>query len=286
MPSSASSRPTFPLIKSRCRTSLLKILAIAGIEPCLVCQNVTKGNSGVPVHLKPVTDLEGLLDYVGKDIGRNSRWLKRYDGIANKKARCRLSASLALREAAAGQMEEEQGDSSSRPRPTGATPPAPSSRGRGAWLETNVAARRRTTRHSAASRTGSASAAGQVRAFLEAHGESRFDPAWEDEAARARLEAAGKGHRFEQPMIQRAGFRKRAGTGDDASWDFFVLPEAWRSEVCKGHDPGTIAKTLLALGHLVPGEGGKAQVKPRVPRQGTPRLYHVKDTLLEAGDGA
>ena len=111
----------------------------------------------------------------------------------------------------------------------------------------------------------------QVRAFLELHGESRFDPAWEDERARTE-----RGHERDRPTLQRVGFRKREGDG----WDYYVLSEGWKNEVCKGLDPGMVARALAERGWLVRGEGTKLQVKPRVPGQGSHRLYHLKGSLL------
>jgi uncharacterized protein (DUF927 family) len=106
----------------------------------------------------------------------------------------------------------------------------------------------------------------QVRAFIEAHGNARFQPigtdndgAWEKTA-------------------NRAGFRRRDEKGN---WEFLVLPQAWRSEVCKGFDSSASAKGLAELGLLVPGENGKMARSMKVEGHGKKiRLYHLTSVIL------
>jgi uncharacterized protein (DUF927 family) len=74
----------------------------------------------------------------------------------------------------------------------------------------------------------------QVRLFLELHGDGRFDAAWDP-----------LNHRT---VINRVGFRRfKEGEG----WTYYVLPESWRVEVCKGLDPQMVAKTMAAHGWLL-----------------------------------
>ena len=64
-------------------------------------------------------------------------------------------------------------------------------------------------------------------------------------------------------VINRAGFRRRDVLTEDertgaktyGPWEYFVLPEAWRREVCKGFDHKAIARALAAQGGLVLGDG-------------------------------
>ena len=65
----------------------------------------------------------------------------------------------------------------------------------------------------------------QVQAFFEQHGTSRF-PEIGDELR----------------TINRCSWRRRDGEG----WEFLVLPEAWRTEVCRGIDSEMTAKALAA----------------------------------------
>jgi uncharacterized protein (DUF927 family) len=65
----------------------------------------------------------------------------------------------------------------------------------------------------------------QVRRFIEAHGEARFEAI--DEEARP-------------PVHNRAGWR--SGKGAEQEW--LVPPETWKSEICRGMDPVFVARVL------------------------------------------
>jgi putative DNA primase/helicase len=96
----------------------------------------------------------------------------------------------------------------------------------------------------------------QVRAFIEAHGASHFEAAWEDGAATERV-------------INRAGFRRREGGGE---WQYMILPEAWR-EVCKGFNAAALAHAMVKRGMIIPGAEERPAKKIAVPGYGKPRLY-------------
>ncbi len=106
-----------------------------------------------------------------------------------------------------------------------------------------------------------------VRAFLSAHGESRFQAAWEPKPT---------GH----STHNLAGYRRRDGDGkderkQDAPFDFYVTPEAW-GEVCQGFDGKALAATLAARGLLKrPDNGPHLARLVRVPGQEARRLYHI-----------
>jgi uncharacterized protein (DUF927 family) len=74
----------------------------------------------------------------------------------------------------------------------------------------------------------------QVRHFIEAHGDSRFED----------LDLPSDPDR--KPVVNRAGFRE--GKGEDRRW--YVPPEVWRMEICTGLDAHDVAKTLADLGML------------------------------------
>ena len=84
-------------------------------------------------------------------------------------------------------------------------------------------------------------------------------------------------------MINRAGFRRRDVLTEDprtgiktyGPWEYLVLPEAWRREVCKGFDYKAIARALAAQGGLVLGDGRNLPCNVRVPGLGLRRLMHV-----------
>ncbi len=113
----------------------------------------------------------------------------------------------------------------------------------------------------------------QVRAFIEQHGSARFEIS---------------GAAPEQRIISRAGFKR---SEDNGAWEYLVLPEVWRQEVCKGHDPSQIAKALAERGLLVPGSEGKHSRSMTIPGYKKMRVYHLRaaiigepDTPIEAGE--
>ena len=72
----------------------------------------------------------------------------------------------------------------------------------------------------------------QVQAFIEAHGTSRFE--WVGDGAPA------EGALGFSRIINRVGFRRRV----HGAWEYHVLPQAWRNEVCKGLNPRRVAEVL------------------------------------------
>jgi uncharacterized protein (DUF927 family)/phage/plasmid primase-like uncharacterized protein len=104
----------------------------------------------------------------------------------------------------------------------------------------------------------------QVRAFIEAHGASRFEDI----------------HATTEPrVINRAGFYR---TGENGEREFLVLPEAFKREVCHGFDAKVATAALLAAGWLQPGKDGKTSQKPRIPILGsTTRCYVLTNKMWE-----
>jgi len=109
----------------------------------------------------------------------------------------------------------------------------------------------------------------QVRAFIELHGSSRFVPLGESGAVD-----------FDQRTAFRTGFRRR-DTAD--RWEYLVLPEAWKAEVCKGLDARAVARDLIARKLIIPGADGKASRAERLPGVGQARFYLVSGAILEGG---
>lgn len=114
-----------------------------------------------------------------------------------------------------------------------------------------------------------------LKSFFEAHGRARFerirtnaDP--NPEAVAVRIDEAA--------IRDRCGYRveaERAGTV------FYVLPEAFRREICAGHNPDLVIRIARTHGALIPGENGRPQKKVRLPDypQGT-RVYALRPDLL------
>lgn len=117
----------------------------------------------------------------------------------------------------------------------------------------------------------------RVRLFLERHGMARFEPTWANEQ-----EAAAAAQHLREPrevrVTNRAGFRR---LNEDRTWTYYVLPEVWRAEVCKGLDAARVPRTLAELGHLKRGDGKNLASKMRIPGVGSPRVYKVLPSILE-----
>ncbi|WP_164271868.1 DUF927 domain-containing protein [Stenotrophomonas sp. B1-1] len=96
----------------------------------------------------------------------------------------------------------------------------------------------------------------RVRAFFEAHGESRLEP------LRYAQEAP--------PVRDRAGFRRFDEVGVT---EYLVLPEALKRELCAGFDLRQATRELITAGWLKPSPDGKASHPVRVPGLGLMRLY-------------
>jgi len=118
---------------------------------------------------------------------------------------------------------------------------------------------------------------GQVRVFIEAHGSSRFEN-WE--ANHRDLAGEMKGEK----IINRAGFKR---ANDAGAWEYFITPEIFKGEICKGLDARQVARVLVERGFLVPGGGGKFSRSLTVPGYGKLRLYHLRAEIMgDAGDGS
>lgn len=91
----------------------------------------------------------------------------------------------------------------------------------------------------------------QVRGFFEAHGASRFERL--DGSVVMKADDGGEDSPISdgRPVHNRAGFVR---TGADGGQEFLVLPEAFRTEVCKGFYPKTAANTLVDAGWIERGK--------------------------------
>jgi hypothetical protein len=49
--------------------------------------------------------------------------------------------------------------------------------------------------------------------------------------------------------------------GGESGWDYFILPEAWKAEVCRGFDAKTLAHAMILRGLLLPDRDGKHLAK-------------------------
>ena len=121
----------------------------------------------------------------------------------------------------------------------------------------------------------SARALEQVRAMIEKHGASRFVPV--DDSLRPLAPST--------PVNNRLGYVRRAE--DDGGGEvFYVLPEMFKNEICKGLDAARVAKELISAGALIPDHEGKSSQSIRFPGLGQKRVYVIDGTKLFANDVA
>jgi uncharacterized protein (DUF927 family) len=104
----------------------------------------------------------------------------------------------------------------------------------------------------------------QVRAFLVAHGMSRFVPAWAESVNGA------------VATSEIAGFRKQEGDG----WDYYVTTGAWQ-QICAGFNPQLISAVLAERGMLVVPNARHRAKSIKVPGHNKLRLYHLRAAFLE-----
>ena len=115
----------------------------------------------------------------------------------------------------------------------------------------------------------------RVVGFIEAHGSSRFEMLPDDEQP----DDDSQFQPLPQRTINRAGWRVEEGEVTE----YWVLPLAWRDEICKGIDPGHAAAVMAEAGKLIDAKPGRPATRRTVPGHGRIRVYVLRDVL--AGDG-
>ena len=71
--------------------------------------------------------------------------------------------------------------------------------------------------------------------------------------------------------------------GRGERWEYYVLPETWRQEVCKGLDAKAIAQAMADKKWLRT-DGGRLTHKPHIPGHGSTRVYIVNADFLSTPD--
>ena len=100
-----------------------------------------------------------------------------------------------------------------------------------------------------------------VKHFFEAHGSSRFESLEIDK---------------DQRIVNRAGFVRGDGRGN---FEYLVLPEVFKKELCKGFDPKQVAEILKTHKWIVPGGDGRASRKTHLSGSRRIRVYVFTDTM-------
>lgn len=131
----------------------------------------------------------------------------------------------------------------------------------------------------------------QVKGFIEQQGEGRFSwwhRAADDRAAktlhrvgiRRLVNEQGEPIKTDGQHFAEFGDSMPPAMGDDVRVEYFIFPEAFRTEVAAGFDPQAVARVLLEHGYLK-AEPGRLTVKPRLPGAGPSRCFHVLPTIME-----
>lgn len=112
-----------------------------------------------------------------------------------------------------------------------------------------------------------------VQRFVSLHGAARFQRLDTDTSH----PVADSSYPHQRIIPNRAGYSRLTAEGEE----FCILPEVWRSEVCKEGAANQIAQYLYDAGLLVTTEPGRLAKKMRVSDQPKPiRCYVVKPEIL------
>jgi len=136
----------------------------------------------------------------------------------------------------------------------------------------------------------------QVSGFFQAHGDARF--VWwhraTDDHKPNTINRAGLKRILTKdgsPINTNSDHHREYGDvvhpadAQDIELEYFVLPEVFRNEICKGYSPKTVARLLLERGLLVPeGSGEKARPdrKERLPGLGHVRCFRFSPAIMTA----
>jgi putative DNA primase/helicase len=132
----------------------------------------------------------------------------------------------------------------------------------------------------------------QVRRFLELHAEGRF-AVWhrgsDDHApktlqragVRRMLNADGEPIKTNNQFGTEYGDRMPAALGEGVSYEYFILAETFRAEICQGFDYKAVARVLLDHGCLTPDKGRSFDCRARLPGVGLSYCYRVTPAIFD-----
>lgn len=132
----------------------------------------------------------------------------------------------------------------------------------------------------------------QVRSFLETHGDGRF-AMWHrgaDDHAPKTLQRAGVRRMLNedgQPIKTNSqhgaefGDTMPAAVGEAVSYEYFILSETFKAEVCKGYDVQAVCSVLAEHQCLNTKEPGRFSIKTKLPGIGAARCYVIPPAIFE-----
>jgi putative DNA primase/helicase len=130
-----------------------------------------------------------------------------------------------------------------------------------------------------------------VRRFLETHGEGRF-AMWhrgaDDHApktlqragVRRMLNADGEPIKTNNQHGHEFGDKMPSALGEGVSFEYFVLAETFRAEVCQGFDYKAVCRVLVDHGCLTPDKGRSFDCRPRLPGIGLSWCYRITPEIF------
>ena len=132
----------------------------------------------------------------------------------------------------------------------------------------------------------------QVRAFLETHGDGRF-AMWHrgsDDHAPKTLQRAGVRRMLNedgepiktnsQHGVEFGDGRMPPAMGENVSFEYFVLAETFKADVCKGLDLQAVCAVLVEHGSLTVKEPGRYSIKTKLPGIGPARCYLIPPAIF------
>jgi putative DNA primase/helicase len=112
----------------------------------------------------------------------------------------------------------------------------------------------------------------QVRLFLEQHGEGRF----------ADLDRNAVDDTHAARVMTKAGYRKHDKVA--LQTEYWVYPEVFKTEVCKGFDHKAIIRLLIDMGYMHKGDADHIGQPKRDLPEGKRRVYQIYGAIFEDGN--
>lgn len=113
----------------------------------------------------------------------------------------------------------------------------------------------------------------QVRLFLEQHGEGRF----------ADLDRNAVDDTHAARVMTKAGYRKHDKVA--LQTEYYVYPEVFRTEICKGIDHKAVIKLLIDKGFMHKGDSSHIGLPMRDLPEGRRRVFHIYGSVFGDDDG-
>ena len=132
----------------------------------------------------------------------------------------------------------------------------------------------------------------QVRRFLETNGDGRFSM-WhrsaDDHAPKTLMRAGvrrmlnedGEPIKTNAQHLAEIGDRMPAALGEGVSFEYFILAETFKTEVCQGFDHQAVSRVLQEHGCLIVKEPGRYSIKTKLPGIGPARCYLIPPAIFE-----